>query len=168
MQSLFWIEQEKCRACRVCEMACSFFKQGEFNPARSRIRSERWEDPSFLGKNLTRVCQQCTPPTCMAVCPTGAITLDSKSGAILVDYALCNGCGLCVNECPTGSIRRDPESGDPLVCDLCQGEPKCAQWCPANAINYVPATWSNLIRKREISAALLSLVREAAKHSMEG
>lgn len=32
------VHQEKCTACRECELACSFSHTGEFNPALSRIR----------------------------------------------------------------------------------------------------------------------------------
>ena len=170
MEKIFWIDQDKCRGCRTCEMACSFFKHKACNPSRSSIRSDRWEDPSFLGKTLTRVCQQCTPPSCEAICPVKAISIDEKTGAMLIDYNICIGqegrCGLCIHECPFGSIQRDPETGMPFVCDLCGGAPKCGEWCPANAIQYMPTTWSNLMKKRELSAALLSLVKEATKFNM--
>lgn len=167
LEKLFSLDLGKCRACRVCEVACSFFKAGECNPARSRIRSERWENGVLLGKNLVHVCQQCTPPACKAVCPTGAISLDEKTGATLIDYSVCNGCGLCIRECPFGSIHRDPEKGIPLICDLCGGEPKCVEWCPAGAIRYVPVTSANLNSKRESSSTLLSLVKKTSKHGKE-
>ena len=168
MQKVFLVDQGRCRACRTCELACSFFKEKECNPAKSRIHAERWEDEHFLGKNLTRVCQQCTPPTCKAVCPSGAITLNQDTGAIMIDQSSCTKCGLCIRECPYGSLRRDRETEVPFVCDLCGGRPKCVEWCPAGAIQYLPATWSNLMKKREASMALLSLVREAAEHKTEG
>ena len=155
------VDQEKCRACRTCELVCSFFKSGECNPAKSRIHSERWEDKTFLGKSITRVCQQCTPPACKVVCPSGAITLDQNTGAMLVDHIACKGCGLCINACPFGAVRRDPEKGIPLICDLCGGKPKCVEWCPANAILYVPVTWSSLTKKREWATALLSTISES-------
>lgn len=168
MDRILLIDISKCRACRTCELACSFFKGGECNPARSRIHSERWEDESFLGTTLVRVCQQCSPPVCKVVCPTAAITLDKNTGATLIDYTLCNGCGLCIRVCPFGSIRLDHKKKIPLVCDLCGGKPKCAEWCPAGAISHIPATRANVIKKRESSAVLLSLVRQAAKHLKEG
>jgi Fe-S-cluster-containing hydrogenase component 2 len=54
----------------------------------------------------------------------------------------------------------------PFVCDLCGGAPKCEEWCPANAIQYVPTIWANLMKKRELSAALFSFVKEARKFNM--
>lgn len=160
MSNVLLVDQEKCRACRTCELACSFFKEGKFNPEKSRIRSERWESASLVGKHLTLVCQQCTQPSCKAVCPCGAIDLDKRTGAIRIDRTLCNACGACISECSFGSISRDPETGVPLVCDLCNGTPKCEEWCPAGAIRYVRATSSNLREKRKASALLLTSVKQ--------
>jgi Na+-translocating ferredoxin:NAD+ oxidoreductase subunit B len=41
---------------------------------------------------------------CVAVCPTGAISIDSKLGVAVIDPKKCTGCGLCVEECPRNLI----------------------------------------------------------------
>jgi benzoyl-CoA 2,3-epoxidase subunit A len=46
------------------------------------------------------VCIRCN--TCESVCPTGAITHDSRN--YVVKFDLCNACGVCISPCPTGSI----------------------------------------------------------------
>src|SRR5450631_3769944 len=46
------------------------------------------------------ICIRCN--TCEAVCPTGAITHDSRN--YVVNAELCNLCMDCVSPCPTGSI----------------------------------------------------------------
>jgi len=163
IKKILMIDQKKCRSCRTCEVACSFFKYAQCDPARSRIHAERWDDGPLVGTSLARVCQQCTPPSCIAACPTGAITLNKKTGALQLKQDLCTKCGLCINDCTFGAIIRNPESGFPLVCDLCGGKPKCEEWCPAKAISYVPITWANLMKKRELSADMLSTVRKAAR-----
>lgn len=39
---------------------------------------------------------------CVAVCPTGAISIDPERKVALVDWEACIGCGLCVDACPQG------------------------------------------------------------------
>jgi molybdopterin-containing oxidoreductase family iron-sulfur binding subunit len=51
---------------------------------------------------LPLVCQQCSEPPCMEVCPTGATTKD-ENGIVLVDRNLCMGCKACVMACPYGA-----------------------------------------------------------------
>ena len=43
------VYQEKCTACRECEMACSFSHEGVLSPALSRIRvNDFYEDQFYL------------------------------------------------------------------------------------------------------------------------
>ncbi len=46
------------------------------------------------------VCIRCN--TCESVCPTGAVTHDSRN--YVVQFDLCNACGFCISPCPTGAI----------------------------------------------------------------
>jgi len=46
------------------------------------------------------VCIRCN--TCESVCPTGAVTHDSRN--YVVKFDLCNACGVCISPCPTGAI----------------------------------------------------------------
>ncbi|MCK4599732.1 4Fe-4S dicluster domain-containing protein [Candidatus Bipolaricaulota bacterium] len=39
---------------------------------------------------------------CVAVCPTGAISIDPERRVAVVDWETCIGCGLCVDACPQG------------------------------------------------------------------
>jgi len=55
----------------------------------------------------------------------------------MVDKEMCNGCAWCVEACDFGSIHLHPESRVVFVCDLCEGEPKCVEWCPEEALNLV-------------------------------
>jgi len=54
------------------------------------------------------ICIRCN--TCETMCPTGAITHDSRN--YVVDVSKCNWCNDCISPCPTGSIdnyRRMPK-----------------------------------------------------------
>ena len=93
MERIFIADSEKCTGCRTCETVCSFLKEGEFNPAKSRIHILK---DDYEGVDAPRICQQCIPRMCKVVCPMDAINLDVKTGATLVDADKCNGCGKCV------------------------------------------------------------------------
>ena len=38
VEKVLIVDGEKCTGCRVCELACSVARSGEYNPQRSRIR----------------------------------------------------------------------------------------------------------------------------------
>lgn len=44
--------------------------------------------------------------SCMAVCPMGAITVDSN-GKCIIDTAKCMSCGTCAGICPMSAISTD-------------------------------------------------------------
>ena len=70
----------------------------------------------------------------MNACPTGALSKDPKTKAILVDRGKCIGCRKCSEACPFGSITFSEEKA--RVCDLCGGDPQCVKACPTGAVSY--------------------------------
>ena len=54
----------------------------------------RWEESA---------CDFCG--ICEAVCPAKAIILSAGDGKLVIDPALCIGCGDCIASCPTGNMR---------------------------------------------------------------
>ena len=56
---------------------------------------------------------------------------------------------MCMIACPFGAISVDPLSSKVVKCDLCVGEPACADFCPTNAIEYVTADVYGLMRQRK-------------------
>lgn len=120
-----------CTGCRICELICSFVKEGGFNPRYARLRIETTEDSLF---NDLVVCIQCDNPACMRVCPTEAIYRDLVTQAIVLDQGICNSCGLCLQHCPIGMIQVNPGTSMPMKCDLCGGDPQCVALCPTGAL----------------------------------
>ncbi len=125
------INADKCTGCLQCEMACSLEHEGIFNPARSRIKVFEFEHGR---RSVPYTCTQCEAAWCLKACPTRAIRDDESLGAKLLDEALCVGCKACTIACPYGTINFHVPSGKVAKCDLCDGDPQCAQACPTDAI----------------------------------
>jgi len=121
-------DPEKCTGCRICELVCSFVHYKVLNPARSRIRIERYDD----GRDVAILCHNCEDAPCIEVCPSGA--LFHNTVGISVDVDKCVGCGNCMKVCPYGAIRLDPILKVANICDLC-GE--CVRFCPPEALQWV-------------------------------
>lgn len=125
------VDSELCRGCRICELACSFFNFDEFNPKKSRIRVTKLEEP---GIDIPVVCRQCEKCGAITDCPAEALEKNKETGAVIVDPEKCTGCGICLEACTFGAISLNPENGLANVCNLCNGNPKCVEWCPNQAL----------------------------------
>jgi Fe-S-cluster-containing hydrogenase component 2 len=55
----------------------------------------------------------------------------------MVKEKKCKGCDWCIQACPHGGITLHPDTGLALACDLCEGEPKCVEFCPEEALELV-------------------------------
>jgi Fe-S-cluster-containing hydrogenase component 2 len=124
----------KCTGCRICEMICSLRHTGTCNPARSRIRITNQKKE---GTQALMRCRQCGKPPCIEACPVGALSRDSATGVVSVDFDTCIGCNECIQACPFGGITLDPVEQQIAICDLCGGEPACALFCSTGATQYV-------------------------------
>ncbi len=147
------IDPDRCTGCLQCEMACAVEHTGVFNPARSRIRVFEFEHQL---RSVPYTCTQCDEAWCMNACPVGAIDIDTRTGAKDVAATLCVGCKVCIAACPFGTINFNPDTGKVDKCDLCGGDPKCAEVCPTDAIIYGDADWSGLVRMRRSAALALA------------
>jgi Fe-S-cluster-containing hydrogenase component 2 len=63
-----------------------------------------------------------------------------------------------VNACPFGNIEYSYTKKRILKCDLCDGSPLCAKYCPTLAIEYVSATESNLAKKKALAEKFKGLL----------
>lgn len=124
-------DNEKCVGCDICEYACSFEKEKVFNPIKSRIRSVR------IGQtfNTAVTCQACKDAPCVIACEPKAIRQSPETGAILVDEEKCNGCRWCMETCKYGAITLHPNTRKVMICDTCNGDPKCIPACPESALS---------------------------------
>lgn len=129
---------ERCRGCGLCELVCSICHEGEARPKSSRIQVEKDRDNYQFRLS---VCFQCEKPQCVPACPTGAIKVERKSGAKIIEKELCDNCGLCADACPFNSdgniIFAHPSKELYVKCDLCffrDSGPACIEICPTHAL----------------------------------
>lgn len=123
----------RCSGCRLCEMVCSFSKEGAFASSTSRIIVLK-EDK--FGLDLPIVCWHCDPCAALKDCPQGALER-GEEGRIFVKVEECVGCGECLEACVFGAIKLHPEKNIPQICDQCGGSPLCVRECPTKALAYV-------------------------------
>ncbi len=145
MQKALHIDPGKCTGCLQCEMACSYENEGVFNPAKSRIKVFTFH---YEGRFVPYTCTQCDEAWCMKACPVDAIVLNADTGSKDVLDEVCVGCKVCTIACPFGTINYNASSGKVIKCDLCGGDPKCAEACPTQAITYIDAGATGLDRMR--------------------
>ena len=128
----------RCRGCGLCELVCSILHGDGARPSASRIKVFK-DRESYAFKPL--VCLQCFNPECVKVCPKGAIYVDNRTGAKIIDERICDGCGLCAEACPFKSedsvIFKHPSKRVYVKCDLCyqrEGGPGCVDFCPSRVL----------------------------------
>jgi Fe-S-cluster-containing dehydrogenase component len=139
-------------------MACSIAHEQMILPTESlRIRVAYPSDDFFV----PITCIHCDEVYCMKSCPFEALVLDGSSGIIKVIDEKCTGCMLCVKACPYGGIHFIEEKKTVIKCDLCGGNPACADYCPTQAITFAPlerAAWTRI--KQIASDNLWALVEK--------
>ncbi len=149
MQKNLVIDPGKCTGCKQCELACSYVKEGSFNPSKSRIRVF---DFHTEGRFVPYTCTQCDEAWCQQACPVDAITTDPETGVKQVHENLCVGCKVCTIACPFGTINYNVSSGKVVKCDLCGGDPECVKACPTQAIVFTDAEQSGFDKMRQWAA----------------
>lgn len=121
------IAHELCNGCGLCETICSLRHEGYVNKECSRIKISGRVRPFPL------LCLQCEQPVCLDNCPVSAIERSAGAGLLTVDYDRCITCRCCVISCPFGGTHENC-TGRMIRCDLCGGNPECAEYCPTGAL----------------------------------
>lgn len=150
MKRIF-VDYRKCLACKACETACAV----EHHPGKSLL-SALYDHRTQVNIRVLGVdqesfplsCRHCDPADCLNACPSGALSRDPASGAVLLDASKCKACAMCAMVCPFDAIsfkvtHASPHGRDSAYkCDLChdrlaRGEmPACVQACHSGALVY--------------------------------
>lgn len=139
-------DKSRCIACLTCEIYCKKNKDipegNKARPCQIVILDKR------KGSNIPReayiymACFHCDQPSCVASCPTGAMTKRPEDGIVYVDYSKCVGCKACMVACPWGAVQWNPELFKAQKCDLCmdridQGlKPVCVTVCTSGCLHF--------------------------------
>jgi TPP-dependent indolepyruvate ferredoxin oxidoreductase alpha subunit len=116
-------------------------KEKTFNPVKSRIRAVRLDSLS----NIAVTCRVCKEAPCVAACPKDALKQSTENGTITIDEEKCDGCGWCIETCEYGAITLHRDTRKAIVCDTCEGDPKCIQWCPESALSFEGKTTDKIV-----------------------
>ncbi len=90
---------------------------------------------------VKRHCLHCVDPSCVSVCPVGAMRKDPATGIVTHNADACIGCRYCVYSCPFGVPQYDFNNplGKIAKCQFCShlqkdGKiPACCDVCPTGA-----------------------------------
>ena len=139
----FFFNQAKCIGCRTCQVACKDKTDLEIGVVYRRFDLfEVGEFPVAAAYGLSRTCNHCENPACVAKCPVGAMRIDEEDGTVQHDDGTCIGCQSCVKACPYGVPQYRAELKITGKCDGCiglrsSGEPNaCVASCPMRALEF--------------------------------
>lgn len=137
----FLVAITRCSGCGRCVEACRRGNSlSDSTEDRRRVESyTRTRGRAFFASTS---CMHCAEPSCMAVCPAGAIWKDEK-GLVRVDQQRCMGCKYCYQACPYGVPTYNEVAMD--KCDGCRSAglgddeaPYCVQACKFGALEFGP------------------------------
>jgi len=148
------INYNKCTGCKICEQVCAIHNSLVANPEKARIRIVNLKEQASVVSIPIR-CMQCEEPICEAVCPTHAISTNPATGARVVNEKKCIGCRTCVYACPFAAPTFDRSAGTTFMCNLCDGDPRCARWCPFGALQYIMSDEISIRLKKDCANKLL-------------
>jgi formate dehydrogenase iron-sulfur subunit len=137
-----------CIGCQQCEVACA--AQNKLPYDDNVAKEQRTSDHKYTyvakittrgeEKFMRRMCMHCQDPTCVSVCPVGALE-KTKDGPVVYDESKCMGCRYCMVACPFGVPKYEWAKAIPRVrkCIMCPDrlaagkQTACAEACPTGA-----------------------------------
>ncbi len=130
------IDTRRCVGCHACSISCRSENEVPLGHHRSWVEYiEKGTFPNVSQNFLPRLCNQCSAPQCVSVCPTGATYKRPEDGIVVVDKDICIGCKYCLLACPYDARFLNPVTGTADKCDFCQHrlaqglEPACVSTC---------------------------------------
>lgn len=133
------VDVRKCIGCQACTVSCIMENRVPDDNFRTFVSTYEVTDGGKVGTYvLPRLCNHCSNPPCIPVCPVGA-TYQQQDGIVVVDSDRCVGCAYCVQACPYDArfINHDTNTAD--KCTFCAHRveagllPACVETCVGGA-----------------------------------
>lgn len=161
------VDVRRCIGCKGCQTACKAWNN--LPAEQTKVSDTEYTNPTYFSpitwkivrfkeigdydntkpgtgglkwRMLADNCKHCLEPSCVSVCPSGALWKRSDS-PVLYDIDRCIGCGYCEMACPWGIPRFDEEIHSIRKCTMCydridQGlEPACVATCPTDTLQFL-------------------------------
>jgi len=96
------IDLNTCVGCNACMAACAMENQTPVwkDKWRTYLHDEEIGHSDMVRRRLfPRLCNHCSNPPCLSVCPTGA-TYQRDDGIVMINPEHCMGCRACAMACP--------------------------------------------------------------------
>lgn len=129
------MDVRRCTGCQACTVACKSENEVPLGVFRTHVRNyETGKFPDVRRTRLPHICNHCSEPRCVKVCPTGA-SVKRDDGIVYVDYDKCIGCKSCMAACPYGARFMHPVTKVADKCTFCMHRvdagivPACVNTC---------------------------------------
>jgi Fe-S-cluster-containing dehydrogenase component len=135
------VDTLRCVGCNGCVIACKTENALPDGGFRDWVATEvRGSFPALSMEIRSERCNQCSAPSCVDACPTGASHL-GEGGVVGVDRDKCTGCKACIAACPYGARYVHPQ-GFVDKCTFCLHRvqrgllPACVATCPTRSLTF--------------------------------
>jgi formate dehydrogenase iron-sulfur subunit len=144
MKAAILTDLTRCVGCEACVWACKEINNLPKDDAAGLSATTWTAIETRNGVSIRRQCMHCLEPTCVSVCPVGALQ-KTPEGPVIYDESRCIGCRYCMIGCPFGIPKYEWDNPLPKVqkCILCfencikKGEqPACTAACPTGATKF--------------------------------
>jgi formate dehydrogenase iron-sulfur subunit len=143
MSKAILYDATQCIGCLECEGACAKANGLPYDETVAKMKKTYDAKFTYVAarpgdKYMRRLCMHCNDPSCVSVCPVGALE-KTANGPVTYDADKCMGCRYCMVACPFGIPKYEWTKAIPTVkkCTMCADRgtmtTACADACPTGA-----------------------------------